>query len=117
MYASQRKRTLRLMHINTHTSTHTHAQALVKVTMLHETKGQMVDNDTVPALARWLKYAFPLVRMNVALHISRRWKSLNFTHVCFNEAGRWIVSGPLACFSSPEANQGALPEDSSKYLT
>lgn len=66
--------------------------------MLHETKGQMVDNDTVPALARWLKYAFPLVRMNVALRISGRWISLNFTHVCvlMKQAGglfraRWSV--------------------------
>lgn len=66
--------------------------------MLHETKGQMVDNDTVPALARWLKYAFPLVQMNVALRVSRRWKSLNFTQVCvlMKQAGglfrvRWPV--------------------------
>lgn len=52
MHASEN--THRLAQIDAYTHPHT----LVKVTMLHETKGQMVDNDTVPALARWLKYAF-----------------------------------------------------------
>ena len=51
----------RCTHTHTHTYTHTHTHTLGKVTMLLETKGQMVDNDTVPALARWLKYAFLLV--------------------------------------------------------
>lgn len=40
---------------------HTHTLSLGKVTMLLATKGQMVDNDTVPELARWLKYAFLFV--------------------------------------------------------
>lgn len=50
---------------NTHqlaeTRRHARTHTLGKVTMLLETKGQMVDSDTVPALARWLKYAFPFV--------------------------------------------------------
>lgn len=54
---------------NTHTCKHTrrleidtHRHTLrERVTMLIETKGQMVYNDAVPVLARWLKYAFQFV--------------------------------------------------------
>lgn len=53
------KRASENTHRFAHPDAHMHTHTLVKVTMLHETKGQMVDNDIVPALARWLKYAFP----------------------------------------------------------
>lgn len=40
------------------TRTHARARALVKVRMLRETKGQMVDGDAAPALAKVLEICF-----------------------------------------------------------
>lgn len=93
------------MHTGTHTQTHTHT--LVKVTMLHETKGQMVDNDTVPILATLLKYAFPLVcvclHKCVPEHLSEvvftwemyaLYQSKLFPQVSFYDASLCICLGP-----------------------
>ena len=94
------------VHASDNTHTHTpqltelhrraHTHSLGKVTMLLETKGQMVDNDTVPALARWLKYAFLFVCAHeyVPIHLSEvvfTSISLNFSQQCV----LWFRSGYL----------------------
>lgn len=60
-------------HINSQKRTDEHT-SLGRATMLFETKGQMADNNIMPELARWLKYAFlcVCVCMNMSLHISPR---------------------------------------------
>lgn len=67
----------RLAEIHGHTHRHTHS--LGKVTMLLETKGQMVDNDTVPALAKWLKYAFLFICVCVHEYVHIHLSEVVFT--------------------------------------
>lgn len=89
MYTCQSKHTHWFTEIDANTHT------LVKVTMLHETKGQMVDNGTVPALARWLKICISVhtcTWMNPYRSLCSRFTAVCQISACFNAGESTSIS-------------------------
>lgn len=82
-------------HILVHRNRCKHTHTLVKVTMLHETKGQMVDKGTVPALARWLKICISVhtcTWMNPYRSLCSRFTAVCQISACFNAGESTSIS-------------------------
>lgn len=102
------------------THVHTHSHTLVKVTMLHETKGQMVDSDNCASIGKVVKICISVcVCAWMCLYTSLssfNWVMHAQYQSNFYDTGLCMCVGLLNCLSSPIATQNGLPEAAVIYF-